>query len=178
MASLQNRQLADVTNQAPGYTTRAYISLMSAFALVAAAETADGDQFKVTDDHTFPEEPEGLGFFEIYTLPRKTTVASESVGETGANTMMHRATLFFPGDGPDVMALIQKLKNEELMVIMEDANEPGGPMVQLGTKKTPAWFNSAPVFESGTQLDGMKGYTVEIISAAKLYYSGTLTIAA
>ena len=175
MASIQNRVLADVTNQNPGYTTKAYISLISSFLVIAAAETADGDQFKVTDAHTFTAP---AGFFEVYSLPKQTEATSDSTGETGGTMQVWKHKLFFPGDGPEVLALLETLKNKELMVIVEDANEPSGPKIQYGSEKMPCRFDAAPKFQSGNQLEGTKGYVVEIVSTNKFFYEGVITVAA
>jgi hypothetical protein len=173
MGALYNFTRGNVKNQAPGYTTNAYISLITNFLAIAdPLATPASDIFKITTDHTFTSP---AGFNKCYSLPKQSEASSETVGEAGGLTPIYKHKLFFPGDSPELQAMLDELRNQEVMVLVEDATQPGGTVIQYGTKKLPAYVEKIS-FQSGNQLEGTKGYVVEFTSATRFFYSGVITV--
>lgn len=168
---------ATVVNQAPGYVNKALIAIKRQMLVIGAVdpEAVDGLSETIEDDHTFIASPAGQGFIELYCLPKSSEAKNTSTQEEGAihNTWEHK--LFMPGDSAVLSAMIKSIKNEELVVLVEDANEPDGPMIQYGGKKISSYVSKCE-FTSGNQYDGKKGWELTVTSPVRYFYTGTVTM--
>ena len=168
MAKMNIRQ-ASIGNQRPGYSPKAYIGLVSEMLVIPAAVAG-----VVTADITFNADPVGLGFMEVYGLPKRGAGASNTVGEAGGLSDNYSHTLFIPGNTAAVDDFLKTIQNKELIVLAQDA-EQAGPVWQYGTEQNPAYID-AKTFESGTMADGTKGTLVTIFAIEKYQYSGDITV--
>lgn len=163
-----------VENQQTGYSVQSWMADQAdatAIAEPTAPFSNPEDENIVTGDHTFGVDQ---GFARCYSLPNTSEGTGESFGELGALNTMVKHKVFFPGDGAKLYNALQKLKNKDLIFLVEDATNPSGPVMQYGDRKIPANISSIN-FTSGNAFDGKKGYEVEIQAKSRYEYQGTIT---
>lgn len=173
--ALYNRRRQNVTGQQPGYSSKVYVAHVHEFLALqepAAVPVTEADKFKIATAHTFTSP---AGFTLAYALPKSIQHTGATFGEPGANTSRWPFEFFLPGEGPEILAMVEELKNGELIVLLEDLN-PELAYIQLGSAKTPAVIESHE-FVSGEQFDGKKGYLLKGYSVAKAFYDATVTLA-
>lgn len=164
-------------NTRSGYTTNVYIADkadMLAIQEPAANPATPADKFKITTDHTFAVATPVKGFVKGYTLPKRGEADHTSSGEEGALSSNYKHKIFIPGDGAKLQALIEDIKSAELIMIVEDASAEG-VNIQYGSKRISAHVSSYK-FTSGNQMEGTKGWELEITASDRFFYSGAITL--
>lgn len=164
-----------VANQQTGYASIAYIGLMAEMDSIAAPTgpfANPEDASIISGDHTFTVV--GDGFVKCYTLPTTNEGTSESFGEPGAINIMSKHKFFWPGDTAKLQQMLKTLMNRDLIVLVEDATNPDGPVFQYGDRKIACNVSNIN-FTSGTGYDGKKGYAIEVQVKEKYTYAGTIT---
>ncbi len=170
--ALYNRKSANVAGQKTGYV-KLYMALRSEFTTLAAPGTVTNpeDAYTISTDHAFGS---GGGFAEVYVLPKQNTADGSTFGEEGALNSLFQPKFFIPGDDAKALALVEYLLNKELIVLQQDRNAAGS-YVQYGDKDVPCHVSSRG-FQSGTLMDGTKGYSFELVSVNKYFYTGDITL--
>jgi hypothetical protein len=171
----QSYKKADVKNIKPGYKNKAYIAAQSWFTTLAEPDPAGtgAAKFKIEDDHTFPT---GKGFIEVTLVKKKNTHTSEQKGDPGASWLNHKVSVAVPGEGPELLALVTELMNEDLVILMQDSNCPGTTIIQLGCDCDPGGMG-ATKFDGGLEGgDAGKGYSFDVETTCKYFYEGTITM--
>jgi hypothetical protein len=169
---IKNRPITSVAGQKTGFSNKAYFAYTTEFDEIAAptVTTTEANKREIVTDHTFTGSK---GFAEVYTLPDSGSMTSETFGEVGALNSMQKVSVLIPGEGSDVLAMIEEMKNKEMIFLGRDMNNN---LIQLGDELAPAYMvPGAPKFESGTAYGGKKGYVIELQALNKWYYSGTVT---
>lgn len=179
MSAKYSRTQSTVTGQETGYAPNAFIGLISEMDVIgeiSASPATPADTFKISTDHTFVAGTPAKGFAKIYFIGDDTSLAGNSHGTPGASNGTYELKCFMPGDGPETQAMVEYLRNKELMILVDNPKEPAGDKLQFGSRLLPAHI--MPNFESGTLRDGRKGYTFTITSVNRFYYSGDVTLQA
>lgn len=122
--------------------------------------------------HTFGV---GGGFYKIPTSPNKNKYTAPSVGEPGSLKFTSKVEVFVPGSKKELHKLISDIKNVPGIVIARDANCAEGNFYQIGSACTPAFLTGGSEFDTGTTMDGVKGYKLTFEAATPpTTYSGAV----
>lgn len=167
-----------VKNQKPGMKNLAHIAPLGWFSLLQEPTPGVGGliNIEINTDHTFATTPTGAGFVKLYSLPKMAESSAESNGEVGALNMVYKGKLFMPGDSKEMQVMLEQLKNDDCIILMEDTECPLGSVYQFGCDCAPAYVTSAK-FQSGKRGDGTKGWEIEFESSCRFFYTGTITLA-
>lgn len=166
---------SSVKNQKPGYRNRAWLALASWFTTLSEPEpgTFGAEAKTISDDHVFST---GKGFLECYAMLKSVEADGDSTGDPGALHSNWKPKFLLPGDSAELQALIEEgLANEELILLVEDANCPEGGFRQFGCECTPMYITSYK-FTSGNSGDGKKGYAIEGETTCRFFYEGTVVL--
>lgn len=150
---------------------------ISAFALLApfshfaangikapvAPFTSPGDSITIKTAHVFLEDK---AFIYYALAPKKNQLEAKVIGDTGFNKQIQEATIFIPGNSPEMMEQYQNLINVPLIALVKDSNCAADLYMQLGCDCEGAFLSGD--WASGTSDSGVKGIT------AKLTYDGPI----
>jgi len=150
--------------QLTGYSQRALIAARSWFSSIADPYL-DNDM-EVDGFHVFDG---GLDWINLYALPKSVEVMSEVNGEAGAVNKLWLPKLFIPGDSAAVQAMMEELKNEDLLLLVEEPDNTIPYKLQFGNSRVPAKVRSMKP-TSGNIYDGRKGWEIELIATARYHY--------
>lgn len=163
-----NYKKAQKANQKTGYTNRAFIAMLSEItAYSQPVGDLGADAATISVAHTFATDK---GFIECYALPKSVEGDTATNGDMGAINEEQTVKVFIPGDTPELQTMIKSLKNDDLIVVVEDTNESGGKR-QFGSDKCPIYVKSYK-FTSGKQgTEGKKGYELELGGTPDRYFA-------
>jgi len=168
---------ADATVKSPGYV-KAWVNILSDFTTLqepAPGQTpAVGDIYRIATDHVWAN---GKGAIACMGDPEMLEASGETVGEKGSLNMKFMPKIFIPGDGPAIQEVINSLRNEGLVVFMQNSCEPNSKVLQYGGGCVPCKVTKVS-FGSGTFVSGRVGWTLEIESYDRYFYEGDLTVRA
>ena len=173
-----NFKRTDVKNQEAGYRNIAYFAKVDQFTTIAAPDPAALGSLSVTiaTDHAFTGAVGTNGFYKAYCLPNKNDAPGESTGEEGAKTFVWKPKIFIPGDTPDVAAMVKALVNEDVILLLQDANCPNGGLRQYGNACYQAQVEKT-TFTSGVTKSGTtKGWEIEFSATSRAFYNGTVAL--
>lgn len=172
-----NLTRAGVKNTMPGYKNEAYLAPVDWFDAVAEPTPGGTGAAKITvaTDHEFKDTPAGLGFIKCYAQPRKNTLTGTAVGEPGGKYMTWDITVVFPGDSAELQVMIQALLNEDLVILIPDANCPSD-IWQFGCDCSAA--NPETVsFDGGlVGAETTKAWTFVVKATCRYLYTGTILV--
>lgn len=154
-----------------GYMTNAFVAPISSFSRIG---TPTDNSNIINLPHVQIGTDTMTSAIVTPILPRQFENQNQSLGDPGAVYDQYRLKIFFPGDGPEHVAMVDGLKNEPLLIMMEDAHMYGY-YTQLGSKHLPVYF-AKENFRSGTIRDGIKGTEVEAIAVCRYFYNYNATI--
>lgn len=177
MASLNLYKKFDKTTQESiggGYKNVVFWAPVDTFTAVQVPTPTPavlGDKFKITTAHTFPVDE---GFISWLCKIDSVTITGATTGEKGSNQMEWTSTFILFGDGAMTQEEVtEQLNSTNIWLLKDSACLAGNPYVQLGNECVPATVSLA--FDGKTTADGLKEYTVTIVSKYKAFYSGTIT---
>lgn len=166
MAGKFNIKRADIKNPAPGFSHKAYIGVLTDFTTVETA--TDG---VIAGDHAFDV---GDGFMEVLNAESKPEMNSSANGSGGnMGPDVYVQNLFIPGDSVEVQDAVDAIRNEELIVLVQDATQ-AGTVWQYGNAQNPAHIIAVNK-QSGTLGNGEKGTMIQIQAVNRYDYQGTIT---
>lgn len=122
--------------------------------------------------HTFAV---GGGFYKIPTSPNKNKLSSPSVGEPGSLKFTSKLEVFVAGSKKELHKFVSDIKNVGGIVIAKDASCDEANFYQVGSECTPAYLTNGSAFDTGTTVDGVKGYMLTFEApTAPTTYSGAV----
>jgi hypothetical protein len=130
--------------------------------------TTAGDTAKITDDHVFAVDK---GFIRMGMTQDSVELVGEAVGDN-ADSLGSKLTInaFKPGLFAEELELNKNLRNEDLIILLQDCN---GTTYQIGNACTAA--KGKPSVTGGTLSSGMKGTNWEFTAFNDLViYEGTI----
>lgn len=158
---MKQRTRQEVGGQAPGYTTRALIAPLHWFDFVSPSIPGTG---QVTGIHIMGA---GYDYIKVYVLPKSLQASSNIVGESGGITAIYNPQFFIPGEGPELLAMVEELQKGELLLLVEDIDSDN--LQQFGNEKLGLYVVSAS-FTGGNAYDGRKGYELQCSTPFKYTY--------
>jgi len=154
-------------NIAPGYTQRAYVASKSWFRVISGHDTEDTTVISAA--HAFYD---GFDFIYCYAQPNSVKMAGNTSGEEGAVNSIWKPEIFFPGDSAELQQMLEVLKNDDLIFLVEDAHLAGsGHFTQFGDKLMPCHISAMTVASGTVYGNEKKGWRVELIAACKYLYT-------
>lgn len=183
MQARYNRDQDQVTNEQKGYAPVAMFALMSDFQTIAeppGSPTNLEDKVTITDDHVFVTASPQPGFTKLYSLPKDNQMNGSSPGDDGAKNGRWTHTLFLPGDDAKTQAMIESVKNKQIMLLVEDANSTDAEELwwQYGSKRLPAYISDAVPSSGNINGEGVRGWKLDISSSCRYQYNGARTLQA
>lgn len=167
-----------VANQKTGYTNKAWLAPKEWFTLIAEPippYANPEDAVIITADHTFPLLPTPKGFIQVYCLPHTVEGDGEASGDAGAGQMNWKPKIFIPGDSPKLQTMVEQMINDDLILLVQDANCPTSEILQFGCDCNPASRSESKFTSGTTQTSGRKGYEITLQSNCRFWYRGTIT---
>lgn len=136
---------------------------------VAPFATA-GDQITIKEAHEFID---GKGFIYFALARGKNQLDVPIVGDPGFTKQNQEATVFIPGNTPDLHAIYQTLMNVPSIALVKDSNCKADLWMQLGCDCEGAFLGGP--FNTGTTQDGVKGFNAKVVydGAVQFYQPGT-----
>jgi hypothetical protein len=159
-------------NNAPGFKETLLVAPKSWITSLPSPPTASaspGDTATITGDITFDT---GKGFVRMAMTQDSVMLAGEAVGDN-ADSIGDKITLngFMPGLYAPELELNKTLRNEDLVILLQDCN---GTVWALGCDCTPV--KGKPSIEGGQRSGGKKGTNWEFTAfCAPNVYTGTIT---
>jgi len=169
VAGYKHRNRKSTGTQRTGYSQRAWIAAQGWFSSIA--DTYLDNDIEVDGFHVFES---GLDWIRLYALPKSVEVMSEVNGDAGAVNKLWLPKLFIPGDSAAVQAMMEALKNEDLLVLVEEADTTIPYKLQFGNSRVPARVQSMKP-TSGNVYDGRKGWELELIATERYHYYDQFT---
>lgn len=167
-----NQSRSTVLHDTPGLSQKIWVAPLSWFLLL---QDPGADGVTIATDHTFDTTTlPDAGFVQLYALPKSSEQNGETSGDPGALNLNWKVAGFLPGDDAASQVMMKALKNEDLIVITEDAECPGGARYQFGCMRVPANISSMKP-ASGKRGEGSKGWAIEIEATERFIYSGVVT---
>lgn len=164
----------DATVKAPGYV-KAWLNILSDFTTLnapAPGQTpAVGDAYRIATDHVWAN---GKGAITCMADPEILEASGETVGEKGSLNMKYMPKIFIPGDGPAIQEVVMSLRNEELVLFVQNSCETGSKVLQFGGGCVPCKVSKVS-FGSGTFVSGRLGWTLELEAYDRNFYEGDIT---
>lgn len=128
----------------------------------------------ITTDHEFQV---GFGFIKLACAPTKQKLSVNITGEVGNLKMMNKLEVFVPGSDEELHKLLKLIKNDSLIMLVPDAECDSAQHYQLGCDCNGAYLAAEGGWESGTTVDGVKGYKLTFMYPAGnvVLYQGVIT---
>jgi len=170
----------EVKNEHPGHSQIVYVAPVRWFDTIAdVVGTMGADAVSITDDHTFiaagvNKEPGG-GFIELYCTPNTVQSSGANSGDAGSLVAVYKKQMFLPGDAPEMQQMLEKLKNEDLIVLLQDPIS--GKYTQYGNAIVQSHFDKCDPVSGGLN-SGKKGWNLELSSPNRYFYNGAVTVMA
>lgn len=165
-------------NVAPGLASFALVAKKSDFTSIAGIAVPTGgtvleDTVKIKSNHVFAA---GRKFSKWALAKDKNSMESTPDGDPGFRQFKHAVTVFLPGSTAVLHATMAALLNDDLIVLVRDANCGSNMYYQMGNECNPASIN--PKFTTATTSGGIKGYEVTIESSGPSIqiYEGSIGI--
>lgn len=137
------------------------------------ATPAIGDYRTIGTAHTFGA---GAGFFSFAAKIHSATGKGSTVGDDGAQEIEYTYEIAITGDGPGIQEQIERLLNDDVIVLFKDAECSANTYVQLG---------NACVFptikgdlDAKTTKEGKKEWKITVTCKKRYFYTSTVTKAA
>lgn len=166
---------ADAALMEVGYM-KAWVSLLSDFTtlevpVLTSPTPLIGEAYTIDDAHTWAASKDPIG---LYLKRENLETPGESVGDPGFVTMIHRPKLFIKGDGPNIMEVVQNLKNEDLIVFYQNECDTEAKYIQFGCACTPCEVEKVTEMSGTLGSGGMRGYEITFKTYCKYFYNGTI----
>jgi len=144
----------------------------SAIATPTATPTVLGDKKKIITAHTFGAAD---GFISLLCKKHSVTSTSESTGDDGSQSLVHKAKFIILGDGASTLETMEELLNDSAIWLIKDQDCINATdYVQFGDSCLQA--DHKITFDGKTTKEGLKEYTLEMsVKAKKFFYSGAVT---
>jgi hypothetical protein len=174
MSIYKKRAKADELNVEGGYQNNFWFAPKADFLVVAApgAYAALGDAVEITADHTFGVAD---GFLNWRAKKHGVTHTSETTGDAGSRSFVHKFTVDVLGDDSKTLEQMQEMLNDDIIVLLKDQDcNNADEYVQFGDACLTADFNIT--FNGNRTSEGLKIYTIEgTVKGKKFFYSGAVT---
>ncbi|OJW09927.1 MAG: hypothetical protein BGO53_08875 [Sphingobacteriales bacterium 39-19] len=162
MGAYDNVNLNKRLNTAPGIAQFALIAKKSDFETISGIAvpteaTPLADTVKIKTAHTFKA---GKAWAKWSLAKDKNQMEANAEGDPSFRQLKQVATVFVPGSYDLAHATMAALLNEDLIVLVKDANCGANMYYQLGNECSAATIN--PKFTSSTTASGVKGYEVQV----------------
>lgn len=149
-------------NVAPGLAAYALVAKKSDFTVIKgiAVPTEDTplvDTVKIKEPHVFKA---GKAWAQWSLAKDKNQMEAAGEGDPTFRQFKQSATIFIPGSYEEAHAIMAALLNEDLIVLVKDANCSANMFYQLGNECSGATIN--PKFTTSTTASGVKGYEVVV----------------
>lgn len=173
MSNYKKRAKADELNTEGGYQNNFWFAPKTDFLVIATpgAYAALGDRNKITASHTFGASD---GFINWRAKKHGVTHTSETTGDAGSRSFLHKFKVDVQGDDTKTLEQMQDMLNDDIIVLLKDQDCDAAEYVQFGDECLTADFNIT--FDGKTTSEGLKIYTIEgTVKGKKFFYSGTVT---
>lgn len=140
---------------------------------VMAAPAAIGDKLTIDTAHTFTAPK---GFKEWACRTHSVTLKASTVGEDGAQELEYTAEFEILGDSASNQEQIQAILNDDVIVLLKEADCVAGQHVQLGNNCVSPTIKVE--FDGKTTKEGKKLYKVSVTCKKKYFYTAIVTLAA
>jgi hypothetical protein len=170
---------ADEKNTGAGYKNVVLWAPVSTFLSIKTPTLTPavlGDKVKITTAHTFNTDE---GFISWKCKTNSVTLTTESVGDDGAKSLLHKARFVLLGDSASTQEQLQDFLNDQCLFLLKDSDCLNTTdYIQLGDECTqPIATVNFDGKLSGVNETGLKEYTVEIATKSKkFWYSSTVTL--
>lgn len=134
---------------------------------------AIGDTVKITTAHTFGT---GKGFYGWAAKVHSPTGKGKTVGDDGAKEMEYEYEISFIGDGAAMQEQVQRMLNDDVIVLLKDAECGANTYIQLGNDCILPTFDGE--FDGKTTKEGKKEWKLKVTCKARYFYTATVTKAA
>lgn len=174
MSIYKKRAKADEKNAEGGYQNNFWFAPKADFTVIASpgVYAALGDKVKITADHTFGA---GDGFINWRGKKHGVTHTSETTGDDGSKSFLHKFKVEVEGDDALTLEQMQEMLNDDLICLLKDQDCANtDEFVQFGDACLTPDFTIT--FDGKTTKEGRKIYTVEgSVKGKKYFYSGAVT---
>jgi hypothetical protein len=167
---------SDAQMTEPGFLN-AWISLLSDFTTlqqpVLSTPQVIGEAYTIDSNHVWIAGKEAIG---AYLKQESLEAPAESNGEKGSLAIIHHPKLYIVGDGPNILEVINNLKNERLIVFMQNECGANAKFLQFGSGKCDYAQIEKIQKYSGTKLGGQTvGWELTMGAFGCYYYNGTIS---
>lgn len=148
------------SNAGAGLSAVAYVAPVEWFTAISSVQapfTNLGDGVQIRNAHTFIA---GKGFLRIACAPKSNSLDANVTGDPGFVKQDQKATLFFPGNTPELHETYQTLLNVPLIVLVKDSDCAANLYMQLGCDCEGAFLGGP--FNTGVSGSGKKGFNAEV----------------
>lgn len=134
---------------------------------------AIGDTLKIATAHTFTAPK---GFFSYAAKIDSANGKGATVGEDGALEMEYTYEIAIVGDGAEMQEQIERLLNDDVIILFKDAECGANQYIQLGDDCVLPKIKGD--FDSKTTKDGKKEWKITATCKHRYFYTATVTKAA
>ena len=171
----KKRGKSEQTNKEGGYKNVVLFAPVDTFLTMGVPTNAPavaGDKVSISDDHTFGAED---GFISLLSKKHSVTTTSESTGDDGAKSLVHKAKFVLLGDDASTLEQMRDMLNDDIVWLVKDQDCANtDTFIQLGDGCLQPTATIS--FDGKTTAEGLKEYTVELsVKDKKFFYSGTVT---
>lgn len=169
------RTISGETNKEGGYKQVVFFAPVDTFLSIkapTASPTVAGDKTSITTSHTFTSP---AGFISLCSKKHSVTTTTETTGDDGAQSLIHKCKFELLGDNASTLEQLQDLLNDSCIWLLKDQDcLTATNYVQFGDECLQPTAKIS--FDGKTTADGLKMYTIELtVKAKKFFYSGTVT---
>ena len=149
------------------FVLMAFASSFSTIQSPVAPFNAPGDSITIKTAHVFA--PPATGFAKYALAPQKNRLKASVVGDLGMNKYNQEFEFFFPGSSAELHEFMQTTLNQQLVILIKDADCSANMFYQLGCDCTYAYMTGE--FDTSTTKDGTKGFMCKAIydGAVQIY---------
>ena len=143
---------------------------LSLKAPVISATPVLGEYKTIATAHTFTSPK---GFISYAAKVHSATGKSATVGDDGAQEIEHTYEIEIIGDGPTMLEQMERLINEDTIILFQDAECGNSQYVQLGNACVVPTIKVD--WDAKTTKDGKKVYKITAVCKKKYFYTATVT---